>query len=384
MHSAVSAFSSIPAPVWDGFFPGEVEGLRYYQACEAARPSHAHTQALMVKTAHGADAVAPMFRMDYALHTSIQEGRLGDALRWIDQRFPRALKLPLLGLGSPFAERCHFGFAPQSSPTARQEAAGRMLDLLEQQAALSGIGLTVVKDVHDADLPVLAPVLRNRGYTRLSSLPIAVLHLPYATLDAYLNSLSGATRKDMRRKLRAAEAVEIEIRTDVSDIQDELYALYEETRQTSSSDYGDFERLPRSYFHQVVSALSPQAFCVLYRVEGVLAAFNLLMVEDDRVIDKFLGMRYPLARTHNLYFVSWMQNVRYCINSGKTRLQTGQGTFANKLRLGSSLEPMHNYFRHRNPVLNGALKLASKFFGFEEMDPGLRAARKREDELSSL
>lgn len=383
MHSAVSAFSSIPAPVWDGCFPGEVEGLRYYQACEAARPPHGEMQALVLKTPHGAEAVAPMFRMDYALHTSIQEGRVGEALRWIDQRFPRALRLPLLGLGSPFAERCHFGFAPDSSPAERQLAAGRMLDLLEQQAAVSGIRLTVVKDVHDADLPVLEPVLQARGYARMSSLPVAVLHLPYATLDDYLNSLSGATRKDMRRKLRAAEAVEIEIRTDVSDTQDELYALYEETRQTSSSDYGDFERLPPGYFHEVVSALSPRAFCVLYRVEGVLAAFNLLMVEDDRVIDKFLGMRYPLARTHNLYFVSWMQNVRYCIESGKTRLQTGQGTFANKLRLGSSLEPMHNYFRHRNPLLNGALKLASRYLGFEELDPGLREARKRQEQLST-
>lgn len=383
MQSAVSAFSTIPASVWDGCFPGEVECLRYYQACEAARPSHGDVQALMVKTQQGADAVAPMFRMDYALHTSIQDGRVGNALRWIDHRFPRALRLPMLGLGSPFAERCHFGFAPQSSLAARQQAAGRMLDLLEQQAALSGIRLTVVKDVHDADRPVLEPVLRERGYSRLSGLPVAVLHLPYATLDDYLNSLSGATRKDMRRKLRAADAVEIEIRTDVSDIQDELYALYEETRQTSSSDYGDFERLPRGYFHHVVSALSPQAFCVLYRVGGVLAAFNLLMVEDDRVIDKFLGMRYPLARTHNLYFVSWMQNVRYCIANGKTRLQTGQGTFANKLRLGSRLEPMHNYFRHHNPLLNGALKVASKFLGFEELDPGLREARKRMDPLSS-
>lgn len=384
MHSAISAFSAISAPVWDGCFPGEVEGLCYYQACEAARPSHGHMQALVVKTEHAVDAVAPMFRMDYALHTSIQEGRLGEALRWIDHRFPRALKLPLIGLGSPFAERCHCGFAPDSSLAERRQAASRMLDVLEHQAALSHIGLTVVKDVHECDLPVLEPVLHARGYTRMSSLPVAVLHLPYRTFEAYLNSLSGATRKDMRRKLRATDAVEIEMRTDVADIQDELDALYEETRQTSASDYGDFERLPPGYFHRVVSALSPRAFCMLYRVDGVLAAFNLLMVEDDRVIDKFLGMRYPLARTHNLYFVSWMQNVRYCIANGKTRLQTGQGTFANKLRLGSHLEPMHNYFRHRNRVLNGALKVASNYLGFAEMDPGLRAARQRQDKLSSL
>lgn len=383
MHSAVSAFRSVYAPVWNGCFPGEVEGLRYYQACEAARPTHSEMRALVVRTPHGADAVAPMFRLDYALHTSVQDGPIGDLLRRIDRRFPGALTLPMLGLGSPFAERCHFGFAPQASTAARLHAANRVLDALEQEAARSRVGLTVVKDVHDTDLPELEPVLRTRGYTRMSSLPVAVLHLPYATLDDYLNSLSAATRKDMRRKLRAADDVEIEIRTDVTDIQDELYALYEETRQMSPSDYGDFERLPRGYFHHVVSALSPNAFCVLYRVGGTLAAFNLLMVEHDRVIDKFLGMRYPLARDHNLYFVSWMQNVRYCIANGKTRLQTGQGTFANKLRLGSTLEPMHNYFRHRSPVVNGALKIASKFLGFEELDPSLREARKKASERSS-
>lgn len=377
MHSAVLDFSSVSETIWDACFPGEVEGLRYYQACEAARPAQAQMQALMVKTQRVPDAVAPLFRMDYAIHTSIQEGRMGDALRWLDSRFPRALKLPLVGLGSPFAERCHFGFSPQLGDTARRHAVERMLDALEQHAAQSDIGLTVIKDVHDDDLPALQPVLQARGYARLSSLPVAVLHLPYASFDDYLASLSSATRKDMRRKLRSADAIDIEIRTDVSDIQEELYELYEETRRNSPSDYGDFERLPAPYFHHVVSALSPNAFCVLYRVNGSLAAFNLLMVEDDRVIDKFLGMRYPLARTHNLYFVSWMQNVRYCIANGKTRLQTGQGTFSNKLRLGSTLEPMHNYFRHRNPLLNGALKSASKFLGFEELDPSLRRARAR-------
>lgn len=374
--SAVSEFGRLPEAMWDICFPGEVENLRYYQACAAARPAQAHVRALIANGTQRPEAVAPLFRMEYALHTSIQDGWLGAAMRQLDRRFPRLFRLPMLGLGSPFAERCHCGFPPDMDEADRLRAADRLLDLLERQAHLENIGLTVIKDIHEDDLPAFRPHLLARGYTRMSSLPVAVLHLPYATFDDYLASLSRSTRKDMKRKLRDAAHVEIEYRHDISDIGDEIFTLYEQTRLESPSDYGDFEQLPADYFTRVVAALAPRAFCVCYRIDGVLAAFNLLMVEEDRVIDKFLGMNYPLARTHDLYFISWMENVRYCIANGKTRLQTGQGTFANKLRLGSVLEPMHNYFRHRSPMLNAMLGAISPLLGFEELDPSLQAARR--------
>ena len=46
------------------------------------------------------------------------------------------------------------------------------------------------------------------------------------------------------------------------------------------------------------------------------------------------------------------------------------------MRLGSVLEPMHNYFRHRSPMLNAMLRAISPLLGFEELDPSLQAARR--------
>ena len=37
---------------------------------------------------------------------------------------------------------------------------------------------------------------------------------------------------------------------------------------------------------------------------------------DERLLDKFLGMDYDVAREYNLYFFTWMENVRYCIEHG--------------------------------------------------------------------
>ena len=44
-------------------------------------------------------------------------------------------------------------------------------------------------------------------------------------------------------------------------------------------------------------------------VGDTLAGFNLFILERDRVVGRYLGLRYPLAREHNLYFVNWLTMV---------------------------------------------------------------------------
>jgi len=56
---------------------------------------------------------------------------------------------------------------------------------------------------------------------------------------------------------------------------------------------------------------------------------------------------------------------------GRTVYQAGQAAYANKLRLGSQLTRTSNYFRHRNALVNGALRLVAPMFG---ADPTLQDA----------
>src|SRR6185369_13562016 len=103
---------------------------------------------------------------------------------------------------------------------------------------------------------------------------------------------------DVRRKLRSAAQVRVEDRHDISDVAAEITMLYESVRAASRLDYGELEELPAEYFIQVSRQLGERALFRLYWVGETLAAFNLLLIEPDRIIDKFLGMRYPLAREH--------------------------------------------------------------------------------------
>lgn len=368
--------SDVDAQGWDACLPGEAECHAYYAACEAAGPVGHTMAAAIVKDGAGIAAVAPLFRMAYRLDTAMQ-GHLRPLGEWLRRRAGRLVTLNVLGVGSPYAERCHVGLRHDLDDTDKSEAQRHLLEVIQGHAATEGIGLVAFKDLGPEDAARWRPLLKAAGFTEVGGLPVAVLDLGGQDEQAYLRHLSRATRKDLRRKLAAAGPVTIEARTDIADIAQDIEALYESTRAASGVDYGDFEALPRGYFARVSAALGERAVFMLYRVRGELAAFNLLLIEPTRVIDKFLGMRYPLAREHNLYAVSWMENVRLCLARGAPLLQCGQTAYAAKLRFGSRLATSVIYFRHHQPLVNFMLRMVSPFLAFDRTDPDLRALRAR-------
>ncbi len=83
-----------------------------------------------------------------------------------------------------------------------------------------------------------------------------MLDLPFGDFGSYLDSLSKATRKDMRRKLRAFKDIRIEQRRQIDDVVAQVVTLYEQT--VARSDL-QFEYLPADYFPQLLRSLAPEA-----------------------------------------------------------------------------------------------------------------------------
>jgi hypothetical protein len=65
------------------------------------------------------------------------------------------------------------------------------------------------------------------------------------------------------------------------------------------------------------------------------------------------------GRPYNLYYLSWFNNIEYCLRHGIGCYQSGQAYYHNKVRLGSQLTENAMYFRHRNPILQFILKTIS-------------------------
>lgn len=363
----LSGIDRLPQAEWDACFPGEAEGWAYLKACGG--------EIAAVMDADGLLMAAPLFEMEYRLDTPFQEGRAAAVAGFLSRLLPGLMVWRLLGVGSALTERCPVALRPGLSPDQRLWAVTAFLELLEREAARRKARLLAFKDMAEPEAGWLSPLLAAAGYTHINSLPVAALDLEgVASETAYLERLSSGTRKDIRRKLKAAGGqVRIEHRMAAGELLPRIEALYESTRTHSSLSYGDFEELPAGYFQKIPEALGDRARFVLYWVGDRLAAFNLLLLADDRVIDKFLGMEYPLARDHNIYAVSWMENVRFTLKTGRRLFQSGQTAYASKLRFGSGLLPSSILVRCRIGLLNRLLRRLAPWLAFDRWDPELKA-----------
>lgn len=276
------------------------------------------------------------------------------------------------------ADRCHLGLDPDLTLEERARIIAVLLEGLDRYAASERVPLLAIKDLVDAQAMSLDYTLAKAGYSRIAGLPVCVLDLPFATENDYIQSLSANNRSTLRRKIKSAAKVDVAIVRSIEGLEDELFELYEETRRNSRFDYGDFEQLTPAYFRDVVAALGERAAVITCRVGGRLLAFKFMFIEENRVIDKFWGMRYPIGRDYNLFFVAWIEAVRYCLANGKTTLQSGQTAYAQKVKLGSHLDKLWIYFRHRGRVSNWIFQKVAPLIAFDKMDPELREIRKRQ------
>jgi multidrug transporter EmrE-like cation transporter len=284
--------------------------------------------------------------------------------------FPRLLRQRLLSLGSPIGEFCHLGFA------AGVDRAGqaRLLDILfskaEKYARRSGISMLAAKDAAMAQDDLWAAAAAAHRLRRQPSLPTASLDIRFDSLDGYLATLSHATRKDLRRKLKASTAIRVEWRENIDDIIDDVMRLY---RATLAHAALTFEELTPEFFTGVLRDLGPRARCATYWLDGRLVAFNLVLHDGEVLLDKFLGMDYAFARRYNLYYLTWLTNVAYCVEHGLKRYQSGQGLHREKLRLGSRLSANWLWYRHRNRVFDTIFAAFERLFRLDRHDPELAA-----------
>lgn len=369
--------SALRRAFWDAATGESAEGWDYHAACEAAGMV---AGAVVVKDLYGPAVAAPLFEIVYPLDTPLQ-GKLAGPARALRRCAPKIMEWKALGVGSALSEQAHVALRSDLDGPSKKAAISALIDGVESEARRRGAAIVAFKDLAPADEGLLGPALAARRYTAIRSLPVAVLDLREAkTADDYLATLSASTRKDIRRKLRGSGALRVERRMSVDD--DDLVRirqLYRETQTSSEVHYGDFEELPDGYFEQMAQLGPERARFTLYFADDRLIAFNLLLLAPDRVIDKFIGMSYPLARDHDVYAVSWMDNVAFALSTGRRYLQTGQTAYADKLRFGSALEARTIYAKHRFPPLNAALRRVAGLLAFDRWDPVLRKLRHGRD-----
>jgi predicted N-acyltransferase len=333
---------------WDALFVDELEDWFYYRAVENAGLPGFEWIYLGIWEHGRLRAAVPGFVTDYRLDTTLS-GPWKRVTRVIARVAPRLLGVTLVSLGSPVGEICHLGFAPDCSAAEKKRLASALVARLIDFAERRRIGVIAVKDASGADDALWSAVCGEAGLRRMPGQATALLDVHFRSLDDYLGSLGPSTRRDMRRKLRMRDVVRVEWRAEIDDLLDRIMTLY---RETLAKAEHTLEELTPAYFAGVMRDPRRRALCATYWLDEKLIGFNLVLRNRLTLLDKFFGMDNTAGREHNLYYLSWMENVRYCIEHGLARYQSGQGLEREKLRLGSRLTPNWLWYRHRNRVVD--------------------------------
>jgi hypothetical protein len=211
----------------------------------------------------------------------------------------------------------------------------------------------------NAQARAVAAACERAGFVLLEGQALAWVPIDFESADDYLARLSTSRRKDIRRKLRARDGLDVEeIPTGAACFADaqlraEFYARYLEVYAQSEIH---FDRLSREFFDALLQDPDSGGLVFVYRHGGRMIGWNLCFVAGDLLVDKYVGFAYPAARDHNLYFVSWMHNLDAARRLGLAAYVAGWTDPAIKAYLGARFTFTRHAVRPRSRLLRAVLR----------------------------
>jgi predicted N-acyltransferase len=314
-------------------------------------------------------AVQPFFLLDQDLLEGASR-ILRSSADVVRRVWPSFLKMRTLMLGCAAGE----GHLDRNDGHASIDAA-LIAQTITQQAKAMGARLIVLKEFPVRYRHELECFL-DHGFTRIPSLPMAELKLDYKDFEDYLRrGVTARMRSDLRRKYRAADAgppISVTVLRDVSGIIDEVYPLYLQIYNRSDRH---FEKLTKDYFCALGRRMPDKSRFFVWRSEGRVIAFSLIMVHDDHICNEYLGLDYDIALARHLYFVAFRDVMSWAIANGYKRCLSTGLSYGPKLNLGFDLYPLDLYVRHTSDRLNGLFKRVLPFLEPTRSEPLLKRFR---------
>lgn len=355
-----SSIREINRESWNSCFPGMPENYDYLLTVEGANIEGFAYRYITVVENGILIAATSFFITEYNLETTLEAKWQKNFLNNVRKLFAGFLKFKLACIGSPVTEQVYFGFRNSLEPGNKAILIELMLNEFEAYTARQKINLLGMKDISENDKPVFESTKAGARYSLIPSMPGAYVNINFKNIEEYINSLSYKTRKDIRRKLKKREEIQLETRHNIDDVIDEVHERYLDTRNRSDTV---FETLPKTFFQNFLK--QQNSLCILYFSKQKLIAANFHLKNENTLLDKYFCAKGSEGREFNIYFISWVQNIQYCIENNLKTYQAGQANYHDKVRLGCGFINNYLYFRHRSKALNFVFKKISPLFAME-------------------
>lgn len=355
---------------WERLFGDACEGYDYFVACEQAPPENFRFYAVAVFEGERLVAGAPLFRLALQLD-HLFEGRLRTVVGVLQRLWPGGIKIPVIGVGSPHADELPLAIDPGLDEQQRKAVLQALDKGLMQHVRESGAQVVLLKNLTPGHRKWMHGDLERTGFAAMATLPIAKLAVAGSD-EAYIQSLSANMRSNIRRKIKRAASIRVEIRDTIEGVEEDVARLREATKARAKADYGDFAEVSADYYRAVMSRPGSGARLMLYWLEDRLVGFAIALTRPGRLKEKYTGLRYPEALEYGVFFLNWMTMLRLARESGVEEFHSGETTYVTKQRLGCSFERSWIYLKHRNGLINWILRWLSPLLAMDQTDPDLK------------
>jgi hypothetical protein len=145
-----------------------------------------------------------------------------------------------------------------------------------------------------------------------------------------------------------------------------IHALYENVYAQSEIH---FDHLTPAFLDSLLREGGNGGVVFAYFHGDVLIGWNLCYEYAGKLVDKYIGLAYPAAREHNLYFVSWMENLAYARRRNLSHYIAGWTDTAVKRQLGARFCLTRHAVYVRNPLLRAVFRHIAHHFESEPVQP---------------
>lgn len=241
----------------------------------------------------------------------------------------------------------------------------RELPAIWKSAWASRFPLLIVKDIPQRSALLsesenraadeLVHACEAQGYFLVEGQALAYVTVDFADVSTFLDRMSSARRKNLRRKMRSLDKLHVsrvptgDARFEDEQTIDRYFALYLAVFAQSEVQ---FDQLSRDFLASLLRDRRSGGIVFEYRRHGAsepLVGWNLCFVAAGKLLDKYIGLSYPAARELNLYFVSWMVNLEFALKAGLTHYVAGWTDPEVKAQLGAQFTFTRHavYTRHK-------------------------------------
>lgn len=351
---------------WSVAFARQRKDSRFFEIVEdTMHPEIVHRYLIICDGNDRIRAIQPVFLTDLDLTEGLS-GLSKFLVGAIRRLSPSWLRARVLMLGCVAGEGHLDG-----DLDSQQRYLPTMLAVLRREAQRRGASLVVFKEFPASYRSILDPLLAE-GFTRLPSLPMTRLALDFESFEEYMvRRLSRATRKNLRRKLRAAEAIapiEMSVQANIEEVVDEVYPLYLQTYERSRMH---FEKLTRDFLIALGRSMPDKVRFFIWRQNGRAVAFSVCMLDGSTLYDEYIGLDYQSPASPYLYHYSFRDIITWAIENGFGTYVSAGLCYDAKRHLRQDLVPLDLYVRHRSPMLNPVIKHMLRLLGPVRYDRAL-------------